>query len=347
MRWWMAAMLVLAAPAWGQGVLDVGAVPGLDAAGRRLYGDFLLANTPRVFALDQNGHAGWYSGGTDLPHARERAVALCTEHGGTGCRPYTEDLAVVWPGHAWAPPPPPPAMVETVNYVFEPDSHFLWHGPAQAAGIVVWSHGSTAFGSDTRGLQSPPLLRPFNNAGFDVVRFERSPRVDTAVRAAGWLREQLAAFRKAGYRRVVAAGESRGAWTSLQMLDQAGLADVVLALSPAAHGTFAGAVSSTEGNTAPNLTAQLDDLRQVVEQATPSRSRVAVAQFAADPFAADMDQRTALLAGLRSKEAAVMVIDRPPGLSGHFGWSGQAFADRFSPCLLRFASDPAPPSACP
>ena len=39
----------------------------------------------------------------------------------------------------------------------------------------------------------------------------------------------LAEFRRLGWKLVIAAGESRGAWTALQMLDSPGLADVVIA----------------------------------------------------------------------------------------------------------------------
>ena len=48
------------------------------------------------------------------------------------------------------------------------------------------------------------------------------------------------------------------------MLDTAGLADVVIAFSPAAHGSGA----------SPNLTAQVDDLRRMMGEAEPARTRV-------------------------------------------------------------------------
>ncbi len=333
---WVLGFVLLSRAVWAQPLLDVAAVPGLDAAGRALYADFLLSNTPRVAALGDNGRVGWYSGGTSLDGARSRAVALCTEHGGTECRPYAEDLAIVWQGREWRPPPPPPPFVDTINYGFIPDERFLWHGPRVARGVVMWSHGSNS-AVDSRGLQPPPFLRLFNDAGFDIVRFDRAPMVDNPVRAAGWLREGLAMLRRAGYRLVVAGGQSRGAWTSLQILDTAGLADVVIATSPAAHGSGA----------SPNLTAQDDDLRALVSEAQPSRTRIAIAQFTADPFMSDGDTRMRLVERLRPKSAALLLIDRPEGLSGHFGGDGQAFSRRFAACLLHFATDPTPPVGCP
>lgn len=343
MRWggkrmrlvWVVGFLLLSAAGQAQPLLDPTAVPGLNAAGQALYADFLLTNTPRVAALGSNGRIGWYSGGQSLEAARARAIALCTEHGGIACRPYAEDLAIVWPGREWQPPVPPAPFADTINYGFIPDARFLWHGPAAARGVVVWSHGSNST-VDSRGLQPPPFLRLFNNSGFDVVRFDRAPLVDNPVRAAGWLRDGLAMLRRAGYRLTVAAGQSRGGWTSLQMLDTAGLADVVIAASPAAHGSGA----------SPNLTAQDDDLRAMVAEAQPSRTRVAFVQFTGDPFMSDGDTRIGLMERLRPKLGALLLIDRPAGLSGHFGAGGEAFSHRFAACLLRFTTDAAPPPRC-
>ena len=339
MRWWVAAMLGLALPgvampAWGQTILDTAALP---PAARPLYSAFLDSNTHRVFAMDRAGHAGWFSGEYDTPaKVQDGALKLCVEHGGTDCQPYAVDLAVVWPGHEWRPPQPPASLVDTINYGFFPDDRFLWHGPAQAAGVVVWAHGGGGY-DDSRGGEPAPAMRPFNNAGFDIVRYDRAPLVDNPVRAAGWLREELPVLRASGYRRVIVAGESRGGWTALQMLDTAGLADVVIAFSPAAHGSGA----------SPNLTAQVDDLRRMMGEAEPARTRVAMVQFAHDMSAGDMDRRAALLTGLRTKEAAVLVVDRPDGFTGHFGWKSYEFGRRFGACLLHFATDPTPPASCP
>ena len=334
LAWLLSAVAVRAQP-----ILDAPSVPGVDAAGRASYAEWLLTNTPRVFAIGANGRTGWYSGGKTLEEARGRAMQLCIDHGGTECRAYAEDLSVLWPGHAWQPGAVPGALLDTINYAFVPDEHFLWHGPAAARGVVVWSHGVGGRDVDSRGHQPPPLLRAFNDSGFDVVRFDRAPLVDNPVRAAGWLRDELGVLRRSGYRVVVAAGQSRGAWTSLQMLDTAGLADAVIALSPAAHGSG--------GST--NLTAQDDDLRALIADAKPARTRVAIAQFTADPFMADAGERAGLFHRLEGRVGALLLIDRPPGFTGHFGGTSATFSRTFGPCFLRFATAQEPRSAvnCP
>ena len=329
-------LLALTGAACAQPVFDPAQAPGLDAAGRALYAGWLLTNTPRAIAIGSNGRVGWASGGS-AERVRAGALSLCAEHGGIACRIYAQDLDIVWPGREAASPKPPPPLVDTINYSFAADARFWWHGPAAAAGVIVWSHGKQGSDVDARGEQPPPVLRAFNDAGFDVVRFDRAPGVDVVQRARSWLQDELPLLRQMGYRTVVAGGQSRGGWTSLQMLDTPGLVDAVIALSPAAHG--AGGDS--------NLLAQDDDLRAIVANAAPGRSRVVVAQFAGDPFAADEDGRAALLRRLQPREAAVMLIDRPPGFTGHFGGVGQRFSNEFGSCLLRFVTAAVPPATCP
>ena len=204
---WLVAILCFAMPAWAQPLLDVGSLP---AQAQSLYADFLLSNLPRAFAMDAAGHAGWYSGQYDDPaRVQDAALKLCADHGGTDCRLYAIGLSVVWPGRMWQPPPSPGPLVDTWNYGFFPDERFLWHGTAQAAGVVVWVHGGGGT-IDQRGGEPAALLRPFNNAGYDVIRYDRAPGVDNPIRAAGWLRDELPVLRASGYRRVIVAGESRG-----------------------------------------------------------------------------------------------------------------------------------------
>ena len=130
--------------------------------------------------------------------------------------------------------PPPPPFFSTWNSEFAPDNRYLWPGRANRRDFYVWAHGLG--GGDNRGLQPQPHVRPFNNAGFDIIRFDRCPSSDETQRAAGWLRDGLQRLRAMGWRRIIAGGQSRGAWNALQMLDTPGLADAVIAISPAAHG---------------------------------------------------------------------------------------------------------------
>src|SRR5690349_567031 len=81
-------------------VLDIAAVPNLDAKGRAAYADFLLMDLPRAFALASNGVTGWRAGGKSIEDVRARALKICADGGGTDCSVYAEDLQVVWHNRA-------------------------------------------------------------------------------------------------------------------------------------------------------------------------------------------------------------------------------------------------------
>ncbi len=328
-------LLLLAGQALAQpAILDIAAVPGLNAAGRASYRHWLDADLPRAFALGTNGRVGWSESDT-LVGARTEALTQCRQQGGRECTLYAENLSVIWPGLAApAPPAPPGALISHMSYNFTPDARFIWWGP-QARGVLVWAHGTG--GGDMGGQQPPPDVRPFNNAGYDIVRFDRYAMSDERDRAAGWLRDGLAELRRRGYRSVIVGGQSRGAWNALQMLQQPGLADVVVAVSPASHGA---------GDNS-DLLAQLDDLRSLVADIPANRARLAFVQFSGDPYASDEGAREQIIERLRPRLGALLTIDRPEGFSGHLAGSSLAFAERYGECLLRFALDPQPPDRCP
>ena len=335
------ALLLWAGAAQAASVMDDRAVPYLSDANRAEYRRWLTINLPRAVAIAPDGAIGWFGGesrGLTIETAREKALASCTAKGANGCAIYAENLDVVWPALAQQTPPAPTApLISTWNYVFAPDARFIWRGPQAARGAYVWGHGYGGTASDSRGSQPQSHVRPFNNAGYDVIRFDREPNADgDRTRAAGWLRDGLMELRRRGYRSIIVGGQSRGAWNSLQMLETPGLADVVIAISPAAHGQGASM----------NLTAQADDFRAMLSGTPPGRTRVAVVQFAGDTFMGDGDRRAALLREAAPKFGALLLIDRPAGFTSHYAGGNFAFGQRYGACLLRFATDPVPPPSC-
>jgi hypothetical protein len=229
-------------------------------------------------------------------------------------------------------PQVPGPLLETEDCALVPDPRFIWRGPATAAGLYVWGHGKDGV-KDQRGRQPQSYVRAFNNAGFAVVRFDRPPTRDFDNYAAACLRNGLTTFRGQGWRKIVVGGQSRGAWTSLQILDTPGLADAVIAVSPAYFG---------DGS---DQTARLYSFTHAIR--SPA-ARVAIAEFTNDTFVTDMDRRVGLYRdALPSRVAAFLLIDRPPGIDGHGGGNTQAFAFGFADCLFHFVMDPVPPAACP
>jgi hypothetical protein len=333
--------LVLALPAAAQRrppLFEVVDTPGLDQAARTNVDRFLRMNLPRVLALGPNGAFGWQALGGTPEEIERQAIESCQRRSqGAPCAVAVRDLNVVTPGKAWtAPPPPSGARIADWNHETVPDPRFLWWGPEQARGVLVFGHGRGPGPTDSRGGQPQSWTRRFNNAGYDVWRFDRHPNTDETQRAAGWLRDDLAELRRRGYRRIIVAGQSRGGWNALMMLDTPGLVDVAIAMAPAAHGQT-GSV---------NQARQLDDLRAILRASVAREARVAIANFAEDPYDADPEARSLLFRQFAERAGALLFLDRPEGVSGHGAAASTAFNDRYGACLLRFATAEAPPAGC-
>jgi hypothetical protein len=299
---------------------------------------FLAHNLPRAFAVGPNG-AGFQAGGGNAAQVEARALEFCQRDNAPGaCRIVARDLSLVPPAQAWSPARPPSAAgLLSVNRQTVPDERYIWWGPERAAGVLVFGHGRDGGGQDSRGSQPQNWVRHFNNAGYDVFRFDRVAQVDDPEPAAGWLRGDLRTLRGRGYRQVIAAGQSRGGWNSLMILDTPGLADVVIAIAPAAHGGLGSAMGSA-----------LDDLRRVVSAgaAGAPRARVAVVNFRDDAFDPDPEARGRLFRRFEGQAAGFLFLDRPEGVSGHGGGNTSAFSQRYGACLLRFATANPAPSRC-
>jgi hypothetical protein len=321
-------------------VLQTTGVPGLGPNGQLELSRTLLRNLPRVFVIGPGGAFASRAGPLPVEELERLALEACQglSRGNQPCLPWLRNLDIAWPGREWAAAPPPADLAfGDARRVTLPDPRFLWWGPARARGVLVWAHGRNSDGADSRGSQPQAWVRQFNNAGWDIWRFDRDPATDFTRPAGIWLRQDLAELRRRGYARVVAAGQSRGAWNALQALDTPGLAEAAIAIAPAA-------LANME---APAQAAQIAALRLVLEGATGAAgTRVAVANFRGDPFDGLPEERAAALRTLAGRTAAFLLIDRPEGIEGHGGGNSRAFTERYGACLFLFATAEVPPAAC-
>ena len=113
---------------------------------------------------------------------------------------------------------------------------FTLVGPATARGALIWLHGSFSLDQFPQGPPVQDWVSRLAGRGYDVWRLDRMPRQDPLDAGGAKLLASLRAARAAGYRRVVVAGFSRGAFIGLSALAYPELADAVAAISPAAHG---------------------------------------------------------------------------------------------------------------
>ncbi len=281
-------------------------------------------------AQDPDGRGAWAmaSAHATPDAARAEAMRLCTEsanrvRGGalrTPCRIVALDGAVE--GHA-----PIPLHRGTIG-PFRASPLHLHRGPQQAAGVVVWAHGYGGPDRDLRAQPIPGFISALNNAGWDVLRFDRHPGDDALHHALPKLVQALPALR--GYRQVVLAGQSRGGWQALLAAAvRPDLVDGVLATAPAAHGE----VAEDRG------TLALDDFRRHIAALPPDRVRVLMAFFEGDEFDPSPAARAAALGGLARAAPTLALHTRGPA-RGHNGAVDWRFTRDYAACVLTFFAAP-------
>ena len=199
-------------------------------------------------------------------------------------------------------------------------------GPGRAEGAIVWSHGRSVDTEDSQA-PTPDYVASFRAAGWDTFRLDRLRQVDTLDASAAALAGETIALKAMGYRRVVLAGQSFGAFVSVIAAGLTDKVDAVIGTAPAAYGT---AQTNPAGY-------GLNAIRLYQELATVREARVALFFFAGDVF--DPGGRGPIADEiLASRRLPHLIVDRPARLDTHWAAAGEDFAHRYSPCLLAFAS---------
>jgi pimeloyl-ACP methyl ester carboxylesterase len=197
-------------------------------------------------------------------------------------------------------------------------------GPGRAIGAVVWNHGR-AINTEDSDSPTPPYLRVLRDAGWDVLRFNRPRDGDTLTASTRRLAELVGELKRKGYRRVVLAGQSFGAFLALMAADASVDVDAVVATAPAAFGNFDEFYDSWRLN-ATRLYPLLERIK---------RARVMLFYFHGDDFdpGGRGEHSRAILAG---RQIGYSVIDQPAFLAGHWASSTGLFLRRFGNCIRDF-----------
>jgi len=197
-------------------------------------------------------------------------------------------------------------------------------GPGRAIGAVVWNHGR-AINTEDSDSPTPPYLRVLRDAGWDVLRFNRPRDGDTLTASTRRLAELVGQLKRKGYRRVVLAGQSFGAFLALMAADASEDVDAIVATAPAAFGNFDEFYDSWRLN-ATRLYPLLERIK---------RARVMLFYFHGDDFdpGGRGERSRAILAG---RQIGYSVIDQPAFLAGHWASSTGLFLRRFGNCIRDF-----------
>jgi dienelactone hydrolase len=197
-------------------------------------------------------------------------------------------------------------------------------GPIDALGAVIWSHGRSTDAEDFEA-PAPPFLAELRSGGWDTFRFNRRRADDTLANSSRALVQDVHRLKEQGYRRVVLAGQSFGAFLSLLGADASDEVDAVIATAPAAYGSYADHYDTWRAN----ATQLYPLLAQVI------RARVMLFYFHGDEF--DPGGR-----GERSRDILAqrhldyVVIDQPPRLATHWAAGTPLFARLYGGCILAF-----------
>ena len=311
-------------------------------------GLFLGMPVHRAFAASPGGAYGTAWSHSSSEKAAEGALKYCAAREAkakreNACAVYAVDAEIVYPGTAYA-------LREVVLGVgdFTSRPEYLYRGPERAKGVIVWQHGKRGTIDQRKGA-AYPIVNRLNTAGWDILRFDRDPDYDQLWWALSHLEASLPQLKALGYKRIVLAGQSRGAIQSLHILKNAKVAplvDAVLATAPAENGTGSASVLSAP-----------DEWRQIVER-LPRQPRIAIAFFDKDPYNPQAEEKAALarqVFAARGQSAVVIYEAAPPMLarkdadglpSGHYGAATREFTDKYADCLEAFLDTGEKGGAC-
>lgn len=276
---------------------------------------------------------GWVSAAASPEAAADAALERCRRVLGTlkaECRVLARDAEVE--GAA-----PVPARQGSLG-PFRWSPLHLQRGPAAARGAVIWGHGYGGPQRDNRSRPTPGLVSILNDAGWDVLRFDRDPAEDALFTSLPRLLDGLGAVREAGYRAVILGGQSRGAWQALMAAaEQPEAVQAVIAAAPGAHG---------EAERPNILPAALEDFRRLLAGLGAGAPRLLVALFDGDGFDPDPAARAAILEALaRDRAAPTLALWPAQDIGGHGGVADWRFTRLFGGCVLTLVQ--APEAAAP
>ncbi|MBY0339163.1 MAG: alpha/beta hydrolase [Acetobacteraceae bacterium] len=290
-----------------------------------------------AFAMGPDGRSAWamVSGRATPAEAEAEVLANCNrtvanmrgQPLGAPCRLLATDLRLAEGG---APLTPASGTIGP----FRRSPFHVTRGPAEASGAVIWSHGYDGPDRDLRGAPGPGFLAALNEAGYDILRFDRHPGDDALFTSLPRLVRGLPALRHAGYRRVILAGQSRGGWQALLAANERpDLVDAVIATAPAAHGE----AQRSEGQAHPGA---LEDFQRALNGLAADRTRVAIILFEGDEFDPSPARRAETVASLAAQRTAPTLALWPRNLRGHSAIGDWRFTRDYAGCVLTFVSAP-------
>lgn len=214
-----------------------------------------------------------------------------------------------------------------------------WHGPAAAAGVVIWNHGLSGTVAQY-AAPVPPVLRLLHARGWDVVKINRNNLAETGVEQSlyRWTQrtlEEVASHRKEGYARVVLAGQSFGGYITLETADSTPNIFGVLAMSPGVR------LGGGAGRLDPSITERIVGRLPV--------DRLVLVFPRGDSLFGSIDRGPGVAKVLAGRNGSYLLLDETLDIVDHGGGTTAKFAVKYGPCVVEYLAGAASgkgPVAC-
>ncbi len=224
-------------------------------------------------------------------------------------------------------------------------------GPQRAKGVIVFSHGFGGNCSSNILDEIHPFLYKLNEAGWDVLRFDRDPCWESNHQAIyHQYNARLPLLKAAGYRRVVLTGQSTGGsialglltWSNASVID--GVIDVVGSIPLAPDMTYLPDLDTEKDEGQDNRLRQFKMVIDRIAKPIP----VVLIEFPGDEYFKRAKEGFDY-ADERFRAAGIphLMIYPRSRYTGHFAAGTVAFADDFQDCIQAFIEAGVRGTACP
>jgi pimeloyl-ACP methyl ester carboxylesterase len=216
----------------------------------------------------------------------------------------------------------------------QPGNRFFWlerafcdlptAGAEHASGVVIWNHGISGT-TQAWMAPAPPVVRLLQARGWDVIMLKRHHAAETEnvlYRTVQRTLQEAAALRKAGYRKVVLAGQSFGGYVSLEAIDTSPDIDAAIAFAPGVRSQAA--------------TGRLDSsiIERILQRAKVGRLALVFPKDDALFGYQERGQRADTI--LSRRTIPYLLVDETSDVRGHGGAVTGRFALRYGACLSEF-----------
>lgn len=313
----LVALAVLASPT----LAETAYPPELGASGRQGFDRYRELGFNKAFAANREGKWAWQQqSAKPVSEVVELVLKACNKDAKSPCAVASvNDIDM----RGRDPLAEPQSDGKPIGPLI-PGPYYPIRGPARAEGVLVWSHGVLSGDDNTRHAPQGWVNR-FRDAGYDVYKFDR--RWPDYRKDLGTLIDAVPQLRALGYRRAILAGQSVGAWTSLEAAAKGADVDGVLAAAPARFGKTLGSTSRERNR---------DELTPVLEALMGRALPVVLMYFAEDEY--EPGGRGAIAQSIFAKagRAKPLLIDGPDGIKGHGGANTTKFVVEYGACLSDF-----------